>query len=79
MKKLLAKMDFAIIRPSPNARRTLDTCFRNRMAWKLAGRKFRDQLVGTFEIELDDKVTQVIIDEENWKHFKNIVIQHDLD
>ena len=74
MKTIMEKIDMTSIRPSNNARRTLDVCFRNKMARRLAGKPFRDKLFGTYEIEMDGKINEVVIDESDWKHFKEIVI-----
>ena len=78
MSDFIVKMDLATVRPSCNARRTLDVCFKNRMAWKIAGKKFRDQLFGTYDVELEGRITQVVIDEKDWRFFKDIVIKYDL-
>ena len=56
------------------ARATLDMCFRNRMAWKFAGAKFRYRLLRTFDVELKKEFIEVVVKKQDLKSMKEIVI-----
>ena len=77
MNRMLWNMDIQSILPSENARYTLDICFKNKMAWRIAGANFRDQLLRTFELELDDKIIVVKIADKDLRYFKDAVLRYD--
>ena len=53
--EMVSQFDIIGIRPGENARKTINVCFLNRFARRIAGETFWNQLLGTFEIECKEK------------------------
>ena len=59
---------------SNNARATLHVCYKNKMAWRLAGAKLRSRLRRSYIVELEDKYTEVEIKRGDMEYMKEIFI-----
>ena len=76
--EMVTQFHIISIKPSANARNTINVCLKNRLARRIAGKTFWNKLLGTFEIECIKKTFEVVIDEEELHIFKNIICLYDI-
>ena len=78
MKEMACDIDLDSIRPGDNARACLNVCFKNKMAWRLAGPQLRGQLIRTFEVEHKGRIREIEIDKQDMRYFLGIMLIYDL-
>ena len=63
------------VRPCRKAMNLLEVLFTYPIAWKLAGKRFRNKLFGKFEFEYENYRVSVPIERAHWPKFKDKILQ----
>ena len=65
------------VRPSTNARNTIDVCISNKMAIKVVGHGFYNQLLRTFETDINGSSIVIVVDQEDLHLFDGVVRKYE--
>ena len=74
---MLHNLKFENIHPSYQARGTLNVCMRNPVAKKIIGKSLFEQLMNTYDVEINGKEYEIVVHDEDQCNFKRVIQKYD--